>query len=717
MSRDPSTNPSLDPTYDAALEVLRRGQPVPGTGLRDRIRASRAAGVRDVPALMAASGEGVGDLLSDESELPDAEVVSLRAVASESIVSRVHRWPRWLGLAAAASAVLYAIVRVPAPVEAGVVSGALHLSSALPKSGETVTVRYTSGGLLGRPTALRLRARIRMPGAEAYETNVPVVTLAMLRRVDGATYEGRFKLADSVVFAALAVEDTSGQVVDDFGGRAWEVVRAGADGKPTLPALTQRTSDMMGRSWEEGLVAVREMVRLYPDSLSSWRWLGMYESWMSLETDSTKSVQLKKLAHFDALYRHQRQLPVELLGDMYWYSRGDSTYGEYWRERLLRDAPHSESAVAERMLMVIRRFWQKPDTAGALAELEALWPSVPSRRQAQVAGEALDLLPKTEAATPMFRRWSQRVRQARLSVGYQQALAVRALALPEMHDEALLALRQLVGRQYADSALTRWLWEDRAAYLRRATAAKRSPLLALGKALAADGHAVAARDTLGLAAAAGWNTTAFSEYAKMLWQFGDSAGARRQWARVVVDPLVQPATRDSLTRRMQREVGDSIWRILKAQARDTLGAMVMRDAQRRRIDDVNLSTLDGKIMPLASQGGETGTVVIFWSKDCGPAVEALPELQKASERFGALGFRTISVAEQPQRDSTLDRIIRANGITMPVFLDRGGAASKAFNNWGTPQIYLLDSHGRLVFRATSDINRAILQAHAMTSVP
>lgn len=695
-------DPAFEQQLETSLETMRRMQPEPDSGLRERILVSRASGLRTMPALLAAIDAEPSRMLVDD------DVPARRAVS--------RRWPRWLGIAVAASVVLFALLRPSQPVEAGVISGALRLSSTTPWPGQSVTVQYISAGLLGKPSSLRLRARIRVPDADSYETGIPVVVLTTLQRGKDAVYVGRFTLPDSVVYAALAVEDMAGRVVDDFGGRAWEVMQGSAEGVPTLLALTQRANDMMGRSWEEGIATARQMVRLYPDSGSSWSWLQSYEGWMSLDTDSTRQVHLENGRQFTARYRAQRVLPEELLGTMFWYTREDSTLGAYWRTRLLAEAPRSELAAQERLIMTLHALWTSTDTVAALSALETQWADVPPKRYVQVAGAALGLVPRIESAAPTFERWAERLRMADPGVGTERLIAVRALGYRRTRQAGLDRLRELVRRRYADSALTRRLWEDHASYLRRAAAAPREPLLALGKALAADGQLVAARDTLRLAAEAGWNTTAFREYAQVLQQLGDVPGARQQWARVAADPGTPPVVADSLTRRLSAEVGDSAWRLLLHEARGTLGTMVMKNAQLRRIEDLVLTRIDGATTRLSEQQGAVGTVVVFWSKDCGPAVDALPVLQRAGSRFEGFGFRVITVAEQATRDAKLDRHIADHRFTLPVYLDRDGRANKTFNNWGTPQIYLLDRHGRLVFRGTSDVDQALLQAYAMSTV-
>jgi len=107
------------------------------------------------------------------------------------------------------------------------------------------------------------------------------------------------------------------------------------------------------------------------------------------------------------------------------------------------------------------------------------------------------------------------------------------------------------------------------------------------------------------------------------------------------------------------------------------------------------------------------TVVVFWSIDCGPAVDALAEIQAAAKTLATRGIRTITIAEQAQPTPALRDLLRTKAFTLPVYLDAGGTAGKAFNNWGTPSMYLLDAKGNVMFSSTSDMASVVLRAEAM----
>lgn len=106
-------------------------------------------------------------------------------------------------------------------------------------------------------------------------------------------------------------------------------------------------------------------------------------------------------------------------------------------------------------------------------------------------------------------------------------------------------------------------------------------------------------------------------------------------------------------------------------------------------------------------------VVVFWSPQCGPAVEALPDLELLSRRLAARQVPVVLIAEQTSADSTLTRELRKGGFTGTVYLDAKREAYRAFGNWGTPQLYVLDRDGRVLFDATSSVGETELRMEAL----
>ncbi len=690
---------SSSPVASSALEALTRvPDPQPSDALWLRIDASVDAGVRPI---------------ADPFASPDSPLVDER---DDDAVSRTNTPARWwarVTAVAACATIGWIVLRPSHAIEAGMISGTMALTPAMPTAGQRVQVRYTAGALLGRPAALRLRARVRTVNGLSYVTNEPVITVGVLKHVDGTEYRGEFTLPDSIVYAALAVEDSSAREVDDFGGRTWEVLRAGTNGEPLLAALEQRTNDLMGRSWEQGLAGVRRMVALYPDSLAAWRWLRSYESWMVIETDSSRAVHRRQLARLSAKASSKASLSADEISDLVWYARAlDSTIAKAWLDRLLRDTPTHSTAVYMRGLASLQQLDDKrADTASTLRALEALWSETPADRREWLAGTGADLAVGDSAHAAV---WAERLLTSSRGLAAQRAAAQRLLTLSSQHRRGEDALRALL-RETTVTTTPRLLNESAAEHRARVDRSQRATLAVLGRALAKDGALAAARDTLLLATQSGWEVEAFGALGDVQLALGDTSAAIRAWSHVAVDPRISMARRTALDTAVGRLKRLDLWNAAQREARGVMAARVLERAAYRRVDDVPVAGLDGASHLLSALRGTRATVVLFWSHECGYAVEAVPELQALSARLAQRDIPLVFIADSPVRTPALDSTLKAKRVTIPVYLDATSRATATFNNWGTPMMYVLDAKGRVVFAGTSDESQILLYAEALLS--
>jgi hypothetical protein len=687
------------------------------TASADRLQALQAR-------IVASRAQGARVLLPhhtvDADDEPTHEAIAARSPAmpphgqAQTAAVPSRRWRSALVAAALGGVVLLSLFRPAKTAEAGMIAGSLVLSPAMPKAGEPVTVRYTAGALFGRPAVLRLRARVRTATMDSYAEGIPVVTLATLRKSSNGEYRAQFTLPDSIVFAALAVEDTAATAVDDFGGRTWEVMRATASGTPTFASLDQRAHDLMGRGWEVGLDNARRMVALYPDTVAAWAWLQSFEGWMSLTTDSTNRVHSAQATRLAALYRQRDLISGTNIGRMFWYTRRmDSVQHAPWAERLLRDAPTTEFGVQERLMQVVRKTWQGADTAWALTAIEPVWADAPPVRRAQVASEALDLVPRNDAHAALLTRWLDRLTGDHPSIVQERSAGKVRMTVPSLREAGLAQLTRAAVRSANTTEFTRALDESAEAFSRRVQRSQALSDAALGQALASMGRTGEALRVLRRAADASWDPTVFAALAAASMSAGDTSFAMPHWARVHVDPRTATSRRASLDSLGQRELGAPAWQALLATQRRELSRRVLAEARSRRLDDVSVRDLNGTDRLLSSLSDGKPMVVVIWSPNCGPAVDALPDIQLAGEALTRRGLRVVTIVEQSARDTVLDGAIARARLTLPVYLDPGGKASAAFNNWATPQIYLLDAKGRVQFAPTEDVNLLRLRAEAV----
>ncbi|HEX6599749.1 MAG TPA: TlpA disulfide reductase family protein, partial [Gemmatimonadaceae bacterium] len=664
-----------------------RGAPAdgPSAGLRARVLASRASGARTI--------------------LP--------------VHDAVRRAPRWLSPAIAAVLLgLLAgtfVVRRPREIEAGTTSGTLTFAPAMPLPGQRVTVSYRPSALLSDQPWLALRARLRAPSGESYNAGVPVVTVATLHRADDGTFAGTFALPDSVVFAALAVEDSSASVIDDNGSRAWELLVSDRSGRPLFAALEQRANDMMGRNWEEGFATVQRMVALYPDTLRGWLWLRAYHNWLGRsEDDSIRALHRTRLAAFESEFAKKTPSPDEE-GMLAWYAQGtDSSTAARWRSRLLREAPTNSFAIQWRLLSVFDSLRARHDTVWARRQLDTLWAQAPRDRRAQVADAGTGLAFASRDTT-LIRRWTTRLsdseNDARASA---RRTALNFTRLPSLRSEGIARLRaeidSLMTLEPTDRALDETLAEQRA----RQDRLRRQTMATLGQALVADGRPAEAREVLAEATSIGWNLGVFATVRSASLLAGDTSSALRMAARIIADPRTPASFGESVDPIAVRQLGESAWtreldsaRALFVQ-RMLAGASVRTLARKARV-----RSLDGKTESIADLTKGRVSVVAFWSRFCGPAIQELPQLNEVAARLARDGIPVVSIVDEPKPSPELRAFLKDKQVTVPVYLDSWHEASRAFNQWGTPYYYVVDAEGRIRFDVTLSADEALAQAEAL----
>jgi hypothetical protein len=109
------------------------------------------------------------------------------------------------------------------------------------------------------------------------------------------------------------------------------------------------------------------------------------------------------------------------------------------------------------------------------------------------------------------------------------------------------------------------------------------------------------------------------------------------------------------------------------------------------------------------------SVVIFWSRLCGPALEALPAITHMAEGLRAAGGNILLVVTDEPPSTGLTRVLRDGGWSMPVYHDTRGEMAAAFANFGTPAYYVLDGLGRIRFDNADEAAELLSQWQVVTS--
>lgn len=678
---------SLDPT--AVITAAP-----PPAALRQRILDSRAAGNRVIlPALINAPPR--------------------------------RRWTRSIAGIAATAGVLLMAWRVMAPGDAlGVAEhGELVVTPATPTKGAAVQVHYRPGPMtFPGATTLALRARLRTVHDEAY--GVPQVRrLALLHRDADGSFIARLTLPDSVVFAVFAVESSDSTRVDDNDGRGWELPVAESDGRPAFDALYQRANDMMGRSWEQGYASMRRATELYPDRIEGWSYREFFERalYTGATADSVTSIYRARLDSLVALAKTRPRLRYEEIGSIYYrayvfarrpgVTRTDSSEWTYWWDRLRAEYPR-HAQVAQRLAVYL-------DTTGigrtrALDSLDHLY-----RTLAPITGVGRNLFNRASqlvdgAKDPTTERlWLERA-----AAGAPDSVRRLAMVLSTrsaFRTEGMQLLRTLLRDSTARLLPGRALEANASTFARRVADQRGRMLAALGRALIAQGSRTAALDTLRLASSGTWDPALFADLAAAYRLAGDAEAADRMGARLVVDPRTTAARSDSLQVEGRRRLGAVAWNAaLDSARREMHERLLERSIVRSVRTDVALHTRDGQAVSVRSLTGGRPSVVIFWSRQCGPALEAVPEIASLMTRLTATGTPVLFVvSESPS--VALDGALAALRVTWPVYFDSRGLLADAMNNFGTPAYHVLDGAGRVRFTFAAEVPDIIAQVEAVKS--
>jgi len=610
------------------------------------------------------------------------------------------------GLATAAALLTLLLIRGSREVSAGERTGYLRLDPPRPLPGALIHATYTPSAALQGFDSLVLRARFRRPSDEAYNRGPMQTRAAVLHRGSTGAHEGEFRLPDSVVFAALAVESPSGETVDDNDERLWEVLTADEARRPLFEALVQRERDLMGRNWAEGLKTVRTLSALYPDEPQAWSFLPTFERWVLGDriADSLLAGHRRRFAAFHGRLAERNGLSSATVSGMLSYAIqiDDSAARSYWLQRLEREFPDDPDVLFRRE----NRLWhddaeQKKDTGSYFREVEPVWARAERNRAPALSLMVHNALTRTVVAkdSAAMRLWIPRYRRVQRRTPDMapywgklllQYPTLRRVGMEWLRDEA----RLLAEAPDAYRPLTATTAEQRVA--NRAAA---QPVLAeLANALIQDGDTTAGLDTLRLAASYGWSPAVFLRAAQTWGALGDTVQALRTYAKVAADPGSAPGFGDSIRAVTAPQLSTARWTSWVRDARGEMRAAVLEGAVPRSLTGpTRLLSITGETRRLSDLAQGHVTVVAFWSPNCWFSVNDLGALQRIANKFSASGARVLAIVDHPFSDE-LRRILKEQHVEdLPVFYDYRSDTKRAFATYSWPDYYVLDATGKVVF--------------------
>ena len=608
-----------------------------------------------------------------------------------------------------------------------VLESRLRFAPEAPRPGSSIVASYTPIETLAGERELVLRGHYRTAQDDMYNRGLDNIELARLRPTPNGTLTATFKLPDGVLYAAFVVEDNTGQRLDADGGKLFELLLHGEDGRPLYHSLIQRAYDFAGRNWIAAYESNRLAMEHYPDSLAGWSTLRFHED-VALGTMGSDSLLAWHQKNFGAIHEehvHRDELPPETVADLYWYARSleDSVTLAYWTERARNEARGTRTWAQLVGIETLLQFHQDADADEALARFEEYWPSAEGTGSQlpswalQVASDANDL-PATDL-------WIER----RLASGGSMFSAARVLSrIPERRVRALELARQ--GLERADRAgwdeaglrshPDRPLGRTVAEFARTRARQWADRLNTYSGILAAAGEREEALDALEEAASSTVNPAVFARLAEMKLSRGDTSGAARDYAVLAADPLTTARQVDSLAALVEHDSEGAAWRGLLAAAESRMLPRVLRDTVRWSPRSSGVSDEHGNRMLLSDLTGGRTTVVAFWARSCGYAVEDIPELLGLGKFLETMGVQLLSVTTDDQPGPDMEEFIAARGITYPVYYDLGAEVKNAFGVSATPSYFILDASGSVRFALTqvSEIPRQLdALAHLQEAPP
>ena len=117
--------------------------------------------------------------------------------------------------------------------------------------------------------------------------------------------------------------------------------------------------------------------------------------------------------------------------------------------------------------------------------------------------------------------------------------------------------------------------------------------------------------------------------------------------------------------------------------------------------ELNLADAAGKAWNLADARGKVA-IVNFWASWCPPCRAEMPTLQSLAELYG--DELRVLLVNFKERDSTVLRFAQAAALTLPMPLDRDGAAAARWGVRAYPSSFVIDRAGRVRWRVTGEVD-------------
>jgi peroxiredoxin len=126
--------------------------------------------------------------------------------------------------------------------------------------------------------------------------------------------------------------------------------------------------------------------------------------------------------------------------------------------------------------------------------------------------------------------------------------------------------------------------------------------------------------------------------------------------------------------------------------------------------DVKMKNVDGKDVTIAQVKGEKGTLVVFTCNHCPYSMGWEERIVAMGNEYSKRGIGVIAVNSNDPAVNAGDGFegmqerAKERGMTFPYVVDATSGVAKAFGATRTPEAFLFDKNGKLVYHGTIDDN-------------
>jgi hypothetical protein len=466
----------------------------------------------------------------------------------------------------------------------------------------------------------------------------------------------------------------------------------------------------MGRNWEEGLKASRTLATLYPEDPEAWSRLVPYERRVLGDhiADSLLPGHRRRFAAFQRELSERPSLPVRVISGMFSLAIDidDSAAARFWRTRMEREFPDDPNVLFRRENRLEDKYLDRKhidprQARNYFAELEPVWAKAEPTHDRTLwlfAQNAL-LAAMGTKDTAALRVWTPRIRRVQRRTPDMAAYwgnvllqypSLRSEGMDWLRDEA----RLLAKGPDEYRPLTATIAQQQAA--NRAAA---QPILAeLAGALIDQGDTTSGLDTLRLAATYGWNPSVLLRVGQTWARLGDTLQALKTYAKIAADPGASRGFSDSIRAVTAPKSPVVPWDAWVRQAREGMRTAVLQGATPRSLNGpTRLLAPAGEVRHLTDLASGHVTVVAFWSPDCWFSVRDLGPLQRLADQLQHAGAKVVAIVDHPFSAELTRTLKEQHAEQLPVFYDYRSDTRRAFVNFASPDYFVLDESGRIVF--------------------